>query len=1024
MMTTMFRRAAFCACAIFIMFSADAAAAATAQPTPTAAAAVDPSLFSDLHWRLIGPFRGGRAIAVSGVPGNPTLFYFGAVAGGVWKTDDAGRTWKPIFDGQPIASVGAIAVAPSDPSVIYVGSGEADMRSDISYGDGVYKSTDAGATWQHVGLTDTRQIGRIIVDPGNPDIAFVAALGHGYGPNEERGVFRTTDGGATWQKVLYKDANTGAIDLAFDAHDPHTIFAALWQTRRPPWSVYPPSNGPGTGLYVSHDGGATWQQIVGHGFPSAGLGRMGLATTPANPGRVYAIVDAEAGGLYRSDDGGANWELQNKDRRLWGRGWYFCGIAADPKVADKVYISDTAFYRSTDGGAHFTAIKGSPDGDDFHQPWVDPTDPSRIILGSDQGASISLNGGATWSSWFNQPTGQFYHVATDDRYPFDLFGAQQDNGSAIVPTQSDALGLTMFDWSAIVAGGESGSIAPDPLHQEIVFGDNVTKENLDNHQIQSLDPTITYPELFRSEWTLPLVFSRTDPRVVYYGRQVVFRSADGGGTWRAISPDLTRPDPGVPETLDAPTVADNLDIGARRGVVYTIAPSPISGGEVWAGTDDGKVWITKDEGGHWRDVTPRRLGPWSKVGIIEASAFDPQTAYAAVDRHRLDDLQPYIYRTHDGGASWSLIANGIPSGAFVNAVREDPVRPRLLYAGTELGMYVSFDDGAAWQPLQLNLPVTSIRDLAIRRGSLAIATHGRGFWVLDDLSPLYQVRARTSDSQTRLYAPETAVRVRPHGDPAERLPPEEPAGQNRPVGAYIDYFVGQSAASGTVSLEIRDAAGTLVRRYASTDRAQPIDDSALDFPSFWASSVQPPSALPGMHRYLWNFAYAAPAALGRPPFGPGGDDGVLAPPGRYTVRLSAAGRTFTQTLTVVEDPRVAVSMSDLKAQFQLARAIESLRVAVAQTTARAQAMRTRMQATDGRRHTLDTIIGGPKAGTPDNSVGVPSQDFTSLWYLDGALQNLSALVESADAAPTPDERKAFTMAEAGYRAAAKRLTSL
>jgi photosystem II stability/assembly factor-like uncharacterized protein len=1006
------------------LFIAAAAAAAPTRTAPAPTATVNPNLFSDLRWRLIGPFRGGRSLAVTGVPGNPTLFYFGAVAGGVWKTDDAGRTWKPIFDGQPIASIGAIAVAPSDPNVIYVGSGEADMRSDITYGDGVYKSTDAGKTWQHIGLTDTRQIGRIIVDPGNPDIAYVAALGHGYGPNEERGVYRTTDGGATWQKVLYKGANTGAIDLAFDPQDTKTIFAALWQTRRPPWSVYPPSNGPGTGLYVSHDGGASWQPIVGHGFPSTGLGRIGLATTPANPARVYAIVDAKAGGLYRSDDGGTNWQRQSADPRLWGRGWYFCSIAADPKNADTVYVSDTAFYRSTDGGSHFTAIKGSPDGDDFHQPWIDPTDPSRIVLGSDQGTSISLNGGATWSSWFNQPTGQFYHVATDDRYPFDLFGAQQDNGSAFVPTQSDSLGLTMFDWSAIVAGGESGSIAPDPLHREIVFGDNVTKENLDNHQIQSLDPTITYPELFRNEWTLPLVFSKTDPRVLYYGRQVVFRSADSGATWRAISPDLTRPNPGNPSTLDAPTIADNIGIGPRRGVVYTIAPSPVSGGEIWAGTDDGKVWITNDEGAHWRDVTPRQLGPWSKVGIIEASAFDPRTAYAAIDRHRLDDLQPYIYRTHDGGASWTLIASGIPTGAFVNAVSEDPVKQRLLYAGTELGVYVSSNDGATWQPLQFNLPVTSVRDLAIRRGTLAIATHGRGFWVLDDLSPLYQVTARMNEDRTRLFAPETAVRVRPHGDPAERLPPEEPAGQNRPVGAYVDYFVGSSAANTAVSIEIRDAAGTLVRRYSSTDHARPVDASALDFPSFWASSVQPPSALPGMHRYLWDFTYAAPAILGTPPFGPGGDDGVIAPPGRYSVRLSAAGRTLSQSLTVVEDPRVAVSTSDLMEQFQLARSIESLRVAIAQTSARAKAMRGQISATDSRRRTLDLIVGGPAAGAPGNAFGVPSQDFTSLWYLDGALQTLSALVESADSAPTPDERKAFTMDDAAYHAAVRRLKAL
>src|SRR5450755_1642622 len=449
MMTSALRRATFLAAAILVI---------AAAPAP-----LNPSLFGGMHWRLVGPFRGGRSLAASGVAGNPTLFYFGAVAGGVWMTDDAGLTWKPISDGAKITSVGAIAVAPSDPHVIYVGSGEGDMRSDITYGDGMYKSIDGGTTWHHLGLTDTRQIARIIVDPADPDVAYVAALGHGYGPNAERGVYRTSDGGATWQRVLFKDANTGAIDLAFEPQNSRTIFAALWQTRRPPWNIYPPSNGPGSGLYVSHDGGANWSHIVGAGFPSNGLGKIGIAVAPSDPKRVYAIVDAKAGGLYRSDDGGATWLLVNPDQRLWQRGWYFCHIAVDAKDADRVYISDTAFYRSTDAGAHFTAIKGSPDGDVFHQPWVDPEDPRHIVLGSDQGTSISLNGGATWSSWFNQPTGQFYHVIADDQYPTNVYGAQQDNGSAVTPIESDGNGITTFDWKPIVAGGESGYEAPDPL---------------------------------------------------------------------------------------------------------------------------------------------------------------------------------------------------------------------------------------------------------------------------------------------------------------------------------------------------------------------------------------------------------------------------------------------------------------------------------------------------------------------------------------------------------------------------------
>ncbi len=960
---------------------------------------------------MIGPFRGGRSTAVAGVPGDPYTAYFGAVAGGVWKTTDAGRTWNPIFDGQSIASIGAIAVAPSNPAVIYVGTGEADMRSDITYGNGVYKSTDAGATWHHIGLEDTRQIGRILVDPANPDIAYVAALGHAYGPNDERGVYRTRDGGATWQRVLFKDADTGAIDLAFDPQNSQTIFAALWQTRRPPWNVYPPSNGPGSGLYVSHDGGASWSQLMGGGFPSAGLGRMGLAVAASDPKRVYAIVDAKAGGLYSSDDGGATWRLANPDHRLWQRGWYFCGIAVDPKDANTVYISDTAFYRSTDGGAHVTAIKGSPDGDDFHQPWVDPDDSRRIVLASDQGTSISLNAGATWSSWFNQPTAQFYHVVADDQFPTDVYGAQQDSGAAMVPVESDGDGITTFDWQPIVAGGESGYLAPDPLHPTVVYGDNVTREDVASHQVRPLDPTLTYLQLFRQTWTLPLVFSKTDPRVLYYGRQVIFRSADGGDTWRAISPDLTREDPGVPANLDASAAANNLGIGPRRGVVYAIAPSPISGGEIWAGTDDGKIWLTLDEGKHWRDVTPPALTAWSKVGIIEASAFDPMTAYVAVDRHRLEDLRPYIYRTHDGGKSWTFAADGIPAGAYVNAVREDPVRPHLLYAGTELGVYVSFDDGRIWQPLQLNLPVVPVRDLAIKRNTLIIATHGRSFWVLDDLAPLHEVTPSLADSYAHLFTPETAVRLQPHAFPSERLPPEEPSGENRPVGAYIDYYIGPAAARANVALEIRDGSGQLVRRYASDQAAVPVDPDNYDYPAFWASSVQPPSSAAGMHRYLWDFDYAAPALLSQPPLDPGGADGVTAPPGKYTVRLTVGSSSYSASFSVQADPRAHVGHADLLAQFSLARKIEAARAEVATTTASARTRRSQLAPSDSRGATIDALLGSSPSGSPDDSVGSPSLDFSSLRYLAHALDQLETLVESGDAAPTKDEVAALAASQ-------------
>lgn len=986
-MMTRFSPVAVAAIAAFVLVAADA-------QTASASTAVRP--YSAMHWRMIGPFRGGRALAVTGVPGNPALFYFGSVAGGVWKTEDAGRTWKPIFDGQPIASIGAIAVAYSNPDVIYVGSGEADMRSDITYGNGMYKSIDAGKTWTHIGLTDTRQIGKVAVDPIDPNRVFVAALGHGWGPNTQRGVFRSLDGGATWQRVLYKDQNTGAIDVAIDPDDPQTVYAALWQSRRPPWNIYPPSSGPGTGLYISHDGGTTWTHATS-GLPVKSLGRMGIAIAQSDTKRVYVIASAAKGGLFRSDDGGATFQLTDSDARLWQRGWYFCKLVVDPKNPDVVYLSNTALYRSTDGGKHFTAIKGSPDGDDFQQPWIDPTEPKRIIVGSDQGATISVNGGATWSSWFNQPTAQFYHIAADDRFPFRVYGAQQDSGSAMVSTRSDNLRLTTFDWQMISVGGESGYAAPDPRDPNIVYGDNVTKEDLNTRQPQSVDPTLAHPAYYRFIWTLPLTFSRTDPRVLYYGRQVLFRSADGGDSWRIISPDLTRPDPRVPSTLDAPTVADNEGAGPRRGVIYAIASSPVRAHELWTGTDDGKIWITSDEGAHWRDVTPAQLTPWSKVGIIEASAFDADVAYAAVDRHQVDDLRPYIYRTRDGGRTWSLTVTGIPVGAYVHAVREDPSRRGLLYAGTDLGVYVSSDDGAHWESLRLNMPVVPVRDLVIRQDSLAIATHGRAFWVLDDLSPLHQTTAPSGS--TWLYRPEDAIRMRAHFDAGERLPPEEPAGENRATGAFIDYVVSGSSSgfstgpsAGPLTLSIYDASGGLVRRYSSADHPKATDPATIAFPAFWAPTPPALDASQGPHRFLWDFQYALLPGEPQSTFLGGGP---LAPPGTYRVRLSFAGKTWSQPLVVVKDPRVRASDVDLVAQFRLARQIEALRVSADRAFTLALA----------RKHTA--LAGGPPVSNPDNSVGAPQTEFTSLWAVGNGLDALEAAVESADSAPTSDELSAL-----------------
>ncbi|HXO21137.1 MAG TPA: hypothetical protein VOA87_14580, partial [Thermoanaerobaculia bacterium] len=731
-------------------------------------AAVDPALLQGLHWRLLGPFRGGRVLAVEGVPGQPEHFYFGSVNGGVWETLDAGRTWRPIFDGQPVGSIGALAVAPSDPRVIYAGSGEADMRSDIAQGDGVYRSADGGRSWTHVGLEDTQQIGRVLVHPTNPDLVYVAALGHPYGPNAQRGVFRSRDGGKSWQRVLGKGDDTGAIDLAFEPGRPEVIYAALWQTRRTPWHIYPPSNGPGSGLYRSSNGGDTWQPLSGKsgGLP-AKPGRIGLAVAPSRPQRVYALVDAEAGGLYRSEDGGASWTRASGDARIWGRGWYFGGVTVDPRNADVVYVCNTNLYRSDDGGKTFAPVKGAPGGDDYHQLWIDPRNPERRILGVDQGAVVSVDGGATWSSWFNQPTGQFYHLVTDNRFPYWVYGSQQDSGAAGIPSRTNGYdGINLTEFREMTAGGESDSLAPDPRDPEVIYGGRVDRLDLRTGQTRSIEPTLAHPDLYRGAWTLPLVFSRRDPRVLYFANQRLFRTADGGERWTVISPDLTREDPGAPANLDAVTAANNPQTGPRLGVIYAVAPSRLADRDLWVGTDDGFIWRTKDEGEHWTNVTPAALTPWSKVGILETSHFDAETAYAAVDRHRLEDRKPHVYRTRDGGRSWQEIVAGIPDGAFVNAVREDPVRRGLLYAGTETGVYVSFDDGGRWQPLQANLPVTSVRDLEIHSDDLVIATHGRAFWALDDVTPLRQLGDAVASERAgaaRLFQPATAIRFRPAG---------------------------------------------------------------------------------------------------------------------------------------------------------------------------------------------------------------------------------------------------------------------
>ena len=974
---------------------------------------VDPWLYSGLEWRMIGPFRGGRTVAAVGVPGDPTVFYIGSTNGGVWRSNDYGRVWTPIFDQQPTGSIGAIAVAPSSAKTIYVGTGEGLQRPDLATGDGIYRSDDGGDTWKHGGLPDAQQIADIAVDPRDPNRLFVAALGHPYGPNAERGVFRSTDGGQTFEKVLGPDENTGAVQVMIAPNDPNTVYAVLWAARQAPWEMGSSwTLSADNGLFKSTDGGTTWSKI-GDGLPTAddSLGRIGFDISRSNPSRMYAVAGAtKNAGIYRSDDAGAHWTRLSDDERLWGRDGDFNEIRVDPKNADVVYIANVVTWKSADGGKTWSAFRGAPGGDDYHRVWVDPDDSQTILIAADQGAIVTVNGGQTWSSWYNQPTAQMFHVNADNAFPYRLCGGQQESGSACVQSRGDDGQITFREWHP-VGVEEYGYAVPDPLDPDVVFGGKVTRYDRRTGQVQNVGPTPLRGPDSRTVRTAPLVFSTADPHALFFGTNVVWKTLDGGKNWTKISGDLTRDSSAVPANLGAFTALDPQH-GAHRGVIYTIAPSPRSVGWIWAGNDDGLIHLTRDGGKSWVDVTPPELrdAPWSKISIIDASPFDTLEAYAAVNTFRRDELHPLIYRTTDGGKSWTKITAGIADGAIVNVVRADPKKRGLLFAGTETQVWVSFDDGDHWQSLRLNMPATSIRDLIVKDDDIAIATHGRGFWILDDATPLRQVDPASSGKPAILYAPAVATRFRWDKNTDTPLPPDEPAAENPPDGAIIDYFL--SADGGKVTIEIVDPTGRVVRRYASDDKPEaPI--AGRNIPDYWIRPPQLPSTEPGMHRFVWDLRYETPpfaaqdypiAAVYRDT--PREPRGLWALPGRYTVRLTANGVSYTQPLVIRMDPRVKAPLTALVSQFTVARRLDDDLRSIAGVADSVAALR---GAIDSARTRASGVLADSLAALGDrvasvaapNAKASPATSGPGLLRLRAQITELYSTIEDVDAAPTP-----------------------
>jgi photosystem II stability/assembly factor-like uncharacterized protein len=879
---------------------------------------VPTSLFNCMKWRMIGPYRGGRTVGGSGIASQPNVFYMGVNNGGVWKTNDFGRTWNPVFDDQSTGSIGDVAVAPSNPNVIYVGSGEGLQRPDLSTGNGMYRSSDGGKTWIHLGLEKVWQIGGLAIDPRNENKVFAAALGHPYGPNPERGIYRSTDGGKNWSRVLYADENTGAVQVQIDPQNSEIVYADMWAARQAPWENGS-WEGEGSGLFKSSDGGTTWKHI-GKGLPgkAQGLGRIGFCIAPSTPSRLYALVNAtEGGGAYRSDDGGESWTILSTDPRLWDRGDDFAEIRVDPKNPDVVYDANVVVWKSTDAGKHWSGFKGAPGGDDYHRLWINPDHTEIMLLCGDQGAITTVNGGATWSSWYNQPTAQLYHVSADNAFPYNVYSGQQESGSVGISSRGNDGFISAREWHPVGAE-EYGYVVADPLDPNMIYGGKISRYNKLTGQTQDISPAPSRSGKYRFLRTAPIVFSPRDPHTLYYAGNVVLKTRNGGNSWEVISPDLTRTSYDLPSCIGVYS-KESMKTMRRRGVVYTLAPSPLDVNVLWAGTDDGLIQLTRDGGKNWADVSPPQLGSWNKVSLMEASHSDVNTAYAAVNCIRLDDERPHIYRTTDAGKTWKEITNGLPAGP-INVVKEDPERKGLLFAGSETQVFVSFDNGELWQSLRLNMPPSSVRDLVIKNNDLIAATHGRSFWILDDMTALRQVNAGLKDKRVVLYKPAPAYRVRWSMNADTPYPADEPAAQNPPDGAILDYYLKENAKADLL-LEVADSGGVVIRRFSSIDKAPAIPD--VNIPLYWIRPTQTLSADSGSHRFVWDLheqplevppSFPSAAVTGETP---PASTSPWVMPGHYTLRLTCNGKTESQQLEVLMDPRVKATPAALRQQHDM-----------------------------------------------------------------------------------------------------------